>query len=198
MTKHRLLQRRRPSGGRRKRPGFFRVERPDQLWHMDMTPIWTAEHGWGLQVRCDPFRRGWCSLGRQAASARSRSVRRARQMLVHVGVGRLLDASDLLIAVPRGQPRQVPALAVRQRGQRAQRPRRLQRILELVGRSREGGWLLVELGELVARRCGAGRVRAPTRERARHAASCDRVTCRHTNCLETPSSRVYADDNTAS
>jgi len=130
MTEHRLLQRRRPSGGRRKRPGFFRVERPDQLWHMDMTPIWTAEHGWGLQVRCDPFRRGWCSLGRQAASARSRSVRRARQMLVHVGVGRLLDASDLLIAVPRGQPGEIPALAVRQRGQRAQRPPRLQRILE--------------------------------------------------------------------
>ncbi len=24
----------------------FRVERPDQLWHMDMTSVWTAEHGW--------------------------------------------------------------------------------------------------------------------------------------------------------
>ncbi|MFN8164315.1 MAG: DDE-type integrase/transposase/recombinase [Solirubrobacterales bacterium] len=23
-----------------------RVERPDQLWHMDMTSIWVAEHGW--------------------------------------------------------------------------------------------------------------------------------------------------------
>jgi hypothetical protein len=31
----RLIQRRRPSGLRR-RPGFFRVERPDQLWHLDM------------------------------------------------------------------------------------------------------------------------------------------------------------------
>ena len=30
----------------RKRPGFFRVERPRQLWHMDMTSIWVAEHGW--------------------------------------------------------------------------------------------------------------------------------------------------------
>jgi putative transposase len=40
-----LLQRHRPSG-RRRRPGFFRVERPDQLWHMDMTSIWVAEHGW--------------------------------------------------------------------------------------------------------------------------------------------------------
>ena len=40
-----LLQRHRPSG-RRRRPGYFRVERPDQLWHMDMTSIWVAEHGW--------------------------------------------------------------------------------------------------------------------------------------------------------
>ena len=36
MREHRLLQRHRPLG-RRRRPGFFRVERPDQLWHMDMT-----------------------------------------------------------------------------------------------------------------------------------------------------------------
>ncbi len=40
-----LLQRHRPSG-RRRRPGHFRVERPDQLWHMDMTSVWVAEHGW--------------------------------------------------------------------------------------------------------------------------------------------------------
>lgn len=45
MREHDLLQRHQPSG-RRKRPGFFRVERPDQLWHMDMTSIWVAEHGW--------------------------------------------------------------------------------------------------------------------------------------------------------
>jgi putative transposase len=40
-----LLQKHRPLN-RRKRPGFFRVERPDQLWHMDMTSIWVAEQGW--------------------------------------------------------------------------------------------------------------------------------------------------------
>ena len=45
MREHRLLQRHRPQG-RRRRPGFFRVERPDQLWHMDMTSVWVAEHGW--------------------------------------------------------------------------------------------------------------------------------------------------------
>ena len=45
MRSERLLQRHRPSG-RRRRPGHFRVERPDQLWHMDMTSVWVAEHGW--------------------------------------------------------------------------------------------------------------------------------------------------------
>ncbi len=33
MAEHRLLQRHRPLG-RRRRSGFFRVERPEQLWHM--------------------------------------------------------------------------------------------------------------------------------------------------------------------
>ena len=45
MRERRLIQRRRPLE-RRRRPGFFRVERPDQLWHLDMTSIWVAEHGW--------------------------------------------------------------------------------------------------------------------------------------------------------
>jgi putative transposase len=45
MREHRLLQRQR-SEGRRRRPGYFRVERPDQLWHLDMTSVWVAEHGW--------------------------------------------------------------------------------------------------------------------------------------------------------
>src|SRR5207244_2225115 len=31
---------------RRKRPGFFRVERPRRLWQLDMTSVWVAEHGW--------------------------------------------------------------------------------------------------------------------------------------------------------
>jgi putative transposase len=45
MRERRLIQHRRPSG-RRRRPGCFRVERPDQLWHLDMTSVWVAEHGW--------------------------------------------------------------------------------------------------------------------------------------------------------
>jgi putative transposase len=45
MREQQLLQRRRRLD-RRRRPGFFRVERPDQLWHLDMTSIWVAEFGW--------------------------------------------------------------------------------------------------------------------------------------------------------
>lgn len=45
MRAHKLLQPTR-SPDRRRRPGFFRVTRPDELWHMDMTKVWTAAHGW--------------------------------------------------------------------------------------------------------------------------------------------------------
>ena len=45
MREHRLLQPVR-SEGRRRRPGFFQVTRPDELWHLDMTSVWVAEHGW--------------------------------------------------------------------------------------------------------------------------------------------------------
>jgi putative transposase len=45
MRERQLIQRRRRLE-RRRRPGFFRVERPDQLWHLDMTSVWVAEHGW--------------------------------------------------------------------------------------------------------------------------------------------------------
>jgi putative transposase len=45
MREHRLLQPSR-SEGRRKRPGYFQITRPDELWHLDMTSVWVAEHGW--------------------------------------------------------------------------------------------------------------------------------------------------------
>jgi putative transposase len=45
MRAHRLLQRSRHTD-RRRRPGFFRVTRPDELWHLDMTKVWTVQHGW--------------------------------------------------------------------------------------------------------------------------------------------------------
>ena len=45
MRERKLIQRRRPLE-RRKRPGFFRVERPRQLWQLDLTSVWVGEHGW--------------------------------------------------------------------------------------------------------------------------------------------------------
>jgi putative transposase len=45
MREQKLIQRR-PVGARRRRPGVFKVERPRQLWQLDMTSIWVAEHGW--------------------------------------------------------------------------------------------------------------------------------------------------------
>jgi putative transposase len=68
MRERKLIQRR-SRLERRKRPGFFRVERPRQLWQLDMTSVWVAEHGstylmtiidcctreivgWQLDLRC--------------------------------------------------------------------------------------------------------------------------------------------------
>ena len=45
MRAHRLLQNN-AADNRRRRPGYFRVTRPDELWHIDMTKVWTAAHGW--------------------------------------------------------------------------------------------------------------------------------------------------------
>jgi putative transposase len=45
MREQKLIQRR-GREPKRRRPGFFRVERPGQLWHLDMTSVWVAEHGW--------------------------------------------------------------------------------------------------------------------------------------------------------
>jgi putative transposase len=44
MRERRLIQCR-THEPRRRRPGFFKVERPGQLWHLDMTSVWVAEHG---------------------------------------------------------------------------------------------------------------------------------------------------------
>ena len=41
MRERKLIQRRRPLE-RRKRPGFFRVERPRQLWQLDMSSVWVG------------------------------------------------------------------------------------------------------------------------------------------------------------
>ena len=62
MREHRLLQPKR-SEGRRKRPGYFQVTRPDELWHMDMTSVWVPQHGWCYLNAaidcCTPEITGW-------------------------------------------------------------------------------------------------------------------------------------------
>jgi putative transposase len=45
MRERGLIQRRRRLD-RRRRPGFFGVTRPNELWHLDTTSVWVAEHGW--------------------------------------------------------------------------------------------------------------------------------------------------------
>jgi hypothetical protein len=55
MRERRLIQRRRRSTAAGD-PDFFRVERPDQLWHLDMTSVWVAKHGW-VYLGCLPSRR---------------------------------------------------------------------------------------------------------------------------------------------
>ena len=45
MRERKLIQRR-THEPRRRRLGFFQVQRPGQLWHLDMTSVWVAEHGW--------------------------------------------------------------------------------------------------------------------------------------------------------
>jgi putative transposase len=52
MREHQLLQPKR-SEARRRRPGYFQVTRPDELWHLDMTSVWVAEHGWCYLKRRD-------------------------------------------------------------------------------------------------------------------------------------------------
>lgn len=66
-----------------KGPGFFRVEHPDQLRHMDMADVWVAEHGWcclsGIIDRCTREIPGWAldvrCRGSEAAAGRARRHR---------------------------------------------------------------------------------------------------------------------------
>ncbi len=58
MHAHRLLQRSRNSD-RRRRPGYFRVTRLNELWHVDMTKVWTAQHGWIRDPESQAFIESW-------------------------------------------------------------------------------------------------------------------------------------------
>jgi hypothetical protein len=81
MRSHKLLQPSRNTD-RRRRPGYFRVTRPDELWHMDMTKVWTAQHGWVyLHVIVDCCTRqitGW-RLDLRTRATEAHRLRRARR-----------------------------------------------------------------------------------------------------------------------
>ena len=79
MREQRLIQRR-GREPKRRRPGFFKVERPGQLWHLDMTSVWVAEHGWvylkSAAASANPRERGG-SARRSLAAVAPRDAARA-------------------------------------------------------------------------------------------------------------------------
>jgi putative transposase len=96
LREHRLLQPKR-SEGRRRRPGYFRVTRPDELWHLDMTSVWVAEHGWCyLNAAIDCCTReiaGW-SLELRCRAQEARAVIDRAIAERGVGPGELTLGSD--------------------------------------------------------------------------------------------------------
>ncbi len=96
MREHRLLQPKR-SEGRRRRPGYFQVTRPDELWHLDMTSVWVAEHGWCyLNAAIDCCTReitGW-SLELRCRAAEASKVVEAAVAERGVGPGELTLGTD--------------------------------------------------------------------------------------------------------
>ena len=96
MREHRLLQPKR-SEGRRRRPGYFQVTRPDELWHLDMTSVWVAEHGWCyLNAAIDCCTReiaGW-SLDVRCRAAEAITVIDRAVIERGVGPGELTLGSD--------------------------------------------------------------------------------------------------------
>jgi len=96
MREQKLIQRRRREP-RRRRPGFFRVERPDQLWHLDMSAIWVAEHGWCyLNAAIDCCTReivGWSLELRCRAAEATELVRKAAEVQ-GIAPGQLVLGTD--------------------------------------------------------------------------------------------------------
>ena len=96
MREHRLLQPKRTEG-RRRRPGYFQVTRPDELWHLDMTSVWVAEHGWCyLNAAIDCCTReitGW-GLDVRCRAAEATAVIDAAIAARHVPAGTLTLGTD--------------------------------------------------------------------------------------------------------
>ncbi len=96
MRAHGLLQRSR-NGERRRRPGYFRVTRSDELWHIDMTKVWTAAHGWvflhAIVDCCTREIAGW-SLNLRCRDDEAIACVEAAALARNVTPGRLTLGSD--------------------------------------------------------------------------------------------------------
>lgn len=100
MREQRLIQRRRPSG-RRRRPGHFTVSRPHQLWHLDMTSIWVAEHGWTyLHAAIDCCTR---QISAWSLDLRARAVE-AEQLIAGAVVERGIRPGSLTLGTTTARP----------------------------------------------------------------------------------------------
>jgi len=115
MREQRLLQRRRRLD-RRRRPGFFRVERPDQLWHLDLTSVWLAEHGWSTSWRRSTaaLARSWPGIWSvlprpRVDRARRARRRRSRDRARHAGSAAFEGRSGRTGLLPRISTRQKPS-----------------------------------------------------------------------------------------
>jgi putative transposase len=106
MHEHRLLWPKR-SEGRRRRPGYFEVTRPDELWHLDMTSVWVAEHGWCyLNAAIDCCTReiaGW------AIDVRCRT-QEAIAVIDHAVAQRVVTADSLTLGTDNGNGLHQPVL----------------------------------------------------------------------------------------
>jgi putative transposase len=95
MREHRLLQPKRSEG--RRRPGHFQVTRPDELWHLDMTSVWVAEHGWCyLNAAIDCCTReivGW-ALDVRCRAAKATAVVESARAARGVAAGTLTLGTD--------------------------------------------------------------------------------------------------------
>lgn len=98
MRERKLIQRRRPLE-RRKRPGFFRVERPRQLWQLDMSSIWVAEHGWTyLMAIIDCCTR---EIVAWQLELRCRAIE-AEQLIVHAAAAYGIEPGELVLGSDNG------------------------------------------------------------------------------------------------
>ena len=98
MRERKLIQRRRPLE-RCKRPGYFRVERPRQLWQLDMWSVWVAEHGWTyLMAMIDCCTR---EIVAWQLELRCRAIE-AEQLIVRAATAYAIEPGELVLGSDNG------------------------------------------------------------------------------------------------